>query len=72
MEHMTGTENSKEIGDINLAYMLLAQRLLKRDRATAMFRLGGELRTCRHARRNGAYPDRQAGLDEFPPVQLPF
>jgi flagellar transcriptional activator FlhD len=39
-EHMTGVENSKEIGDINLAYMLLAQRLLKRDRATAMFRLG--------------------------------
>lgn len=31
---------SKEIGEINLAYMLLAQKLVKRDRAEAMFRLG--------------------------------
>ena len=37
---MTGNEISKEIGDLNLAYMLLAQRLLKQDRAAAMFRLG--------------------------------
>lgn len=38
-----GTGNggiSKEIGDINLAYMLLAQKLVKQDRAAAMFRLG--------------------------------
>ncbi|MEJ7687761.1 MAG: flagellar transcriptional regulator FlhD [Variovorax sp.] len=33
-------ETSKEIGDLNLAYMLLAQRLVKQDRAAAMFRLG--------------------------------
>ena len=33
-------EMSKEIGDINLAYMLLAQKLVKQDRAAAMFRLG--------------------------------
>jgi flagellar transcriptional activator FlhD len=33
-------EISKEIGDINLAYMLLAQKLVKQDRAAAMFRLG--------------------------------
>lgn len=33
-------EISKEIGDINLAYMLLAQKLAKQDRAAAMFRLG--------------------------------
>ena len=31
---------SKEIGDINLAYMLLAQKLVKQDRAAAMFKLG--------------------------------
>ena len=31
---------SKEIGDINLAYMLLAQMLVKQDRAAAMFKLG--------------------------------
>jgi flagellar transcriptional activator FlhD len=30
----------KEIGDINLAYMLLAQKLVKQDKAAAMFRLG--------------------------------
>lgn len=34
----TGTTN--EIGDLNLAYLLLAQRLVKEDPATAMFRLG--------------------------------
>src|SRR5688500_3861690 len=33
-------EISREIGDINLAYMLLAQKLVKQDRAAAMFRLG--------------------------------
>jgi flagellar transcriptional activator FlhD len=37
---VTGTEISKEIGELNLAYMLLSQRLLKQDRAAAMFRLG--------------------------------
>ena len=31
---------SKEIGDINLAYMLLAQKLVKQDRAAAMLKLG--------------------------------
>ena len=34
----TGTAN--EIGDLNLAYLLLAQRLVREDVATAMFRLG--------------------------------
>ncbi|MDY7548050.1 flagellar transcriptional regulator FlhD [Glaciimonas sp. Gout2] len=29
-----------EIGEVNLSYLLLAQRLLREDRATAMFRLG--------------------------------
>jgi flagellar transcriptional activator FlhD len=33
-------EMFREIGDINLAYMLLAQKLVKQDRAAAMFRLG--------------------------------
>jgi flagellar transcriptional activator FlhD len=33
-----GTTN--EIGDLNLAYLLLAQRLVREDVATAMFRLG--------------------------------
>jgi len=36
----TNGEISKEIGDINLAYMLLAQKLAKQDRAAAMYRLG--------------------------------
>lgn len=34
----SGTTN--EIGDLNLAYLLLAQRLVREDLATAMFRLG--------------------------------
>mgnify|MGYP002335871305 CR=1 FL=1 len=34
------SEIFREIGDINLAYMLLAQKLVKQDRAAAMFRLG--------------------------------
>lgn len=34
----TGTAN--EIGDLNLAYLLLVQRLVREDVATAMFRLG--------------------------------
>lgn len=29
-----------EIGELNLTYMLLAQRLIRQDRATAMFRFG--------------------------------
>lgn len=33
-------ETHREIGDINLAYMLLAQKLVKQDKAAAMFRLG--------------------------------
>ncbi|HEY0884217.1 MAG TPA: flagellar transcriptional regulator FlhD [Ramlibacter sp.] len=37
---MTGAEVSKEISDLNLTYMLLAQKLLRQDRAAAMFRLG--------------------------------
>jgi flagellar transcriptional activator FlhD len=38
--NVTNGEISKEIGDINLAYMLLAQKLAKQDRAAAMYRLG--------------------------------
>ena len=34
----TGTTN--EISDLNLSYLLLAQRLVREDAATAMFRLG--------------------------------
>lgn len=37
---MKVTEMSKEISDLNLTYMLLAQKLLRQDRAAAMFRLG--------------------------------
>ncbi len=33
-------EISKEIKEINLAYLLLAQKLVKQDRAAAMFCLG--------------------------------
>ena len=32
--------NTNEIGDLNLAYLLLAQRLVREDVPTAMFRLG--------------------------------
>jgi flagellar transcriptional activator FlhD len=34
------TGNTNEIGELNLAYLLLAQRLVREDAATAMFRLG--------------------------------
>ncbi|MFI5445965.1 flagellar transcriptional regulator FlhD [Polaromonas sp. UC242_47] len=37
---MVDTANTNEIGDLNLAYLLLAQRLVREDVATAMFRLG--------------------------------
>lgn len=37
---MAKTANTNEIGDLNLTYLLLAQRLVREDVATAMFRLG--------------------------------
>jgi len=37
---MTKTDENNEIGDLNLTYLLLAQRLVKEDPAKAMFRLG--------------------------------
>jgi len=37
---MINTGNTQEIGDLNLAYLLLAQRLVREDVASAMFRLG--------------------------------
>lgn len=36
---MANTELLDEIRDMNLSYLMLAQRLLKEDRATAQFRL---------------------------------
>lgn len=37
---MEAADASKEIADLNLTYMLLAQKLLREDRAAAMLRLG--------------------------------
>ena len=37
---MIKTGNTNEVGDLNLAYLLLAQRLVREDVASAMFRLG--------------------------------
>ena len=37
---MAETSTTNEIGDLNLTYLLLAQRLVREDVATAMFRLG--------------------------------
>ena len=37
---MVPTEMTKEIADLNLTYMLLAQKLLREDKAAAMLRLG--------------------------------
>lgn len=37
---MNATGTANEIGDLNLTYLLLAQRLVKEDPASAMFRLG--------------------------------
>jgi flagellar transcriptional activator FlhD len=37
---MNAANASKEIADLNLTYMLLAQKLLRDDRAAAMVRLG--------------------------------
>lgn len=36
---MTNTELLDEVRDMNLSYLMLAQRLLKEDRAIAQFRL---------------------------------
>lgn len=40
MSTTSAAEMSKEIVDLNLTYMLLAQKLLREDRAAAMLRLG--------------------------------
>ena len=37
---MSHTDTSKEIADLNLTYMLLAQKLLREDKAAGMVRLG--------------------------------
>ena len=37
---MTAADATKEIADLNLTYMLLAQKLLREDKAGAMLRLG--------------------------------
>jgi flagellar transcriptional activator FlhD len=37
---LTETAGTTEIGDLNLTYLLLAQRLVREDVASAMFRLG--------------------------------
>ena len=37
---MAKNDGNNEIGDLNLTYLLLAQRLVKEDPAKAMFRLG--------------------------------
>lgn len=37
---MGGADMTKEIADLNLTYMLLAQKLLRADKAAAMLRLG--------------------------------
>lgn len=37
---MNSADASKEIADLNLTYMLLAQKLLREDRSAAMLRLG--------------------------------
>lgn len=37
---MDGADASKEIADLNLTYLLLAQKLLREDRPAAMLRLG--------------------------------
>jgi len=40
MGKMHTSELLKHIYDINLSYLLLAQRLISQDKASAMFRLG--------------------------------
>lgn len=40
MSTTSAAELSKEIVDLNLTYMLLAQKLLREDRVAAMLRLG--------------------------------
>ncbi|HBI10523.1 MAG TPA: flagellar transcriptional regulator FlhD [Franconibacter pulveris] len=40
MGKMHASELLKHIYDINLSYLLLAQRLISQDKASAMFRLG--------------------------------
>ena len=40
MKYVTENANTAEIGDLNLTYLLLAQRLVREDAATAMFRMG--------------------------------
>lgn len=39
-EHELAETTTNEIGDLNLTYLLLAQRLVREDVATAMFRMG--------------------------------
>lgn len=37
---MVNTATANDVGDLNLTYLLLAQRLIREDAPTAMFRLG--------------------------------
>ena len=37
---MNGADLMSEIRELNLGYLLLAQQMIKADRAAAMFRLG--------------------------------
>lgn len=64
---MHTSELLKHIYDINLSYLLLAQRLIVQDKASAMFRLG-----INEEMANSVDPaaDGQTGGDE--PVSLSF
>lgn len=64
-------EISKEIGDLNLAYMLLAQKLVKQDRAAAMFRLGVSRELADMLANMSLAQITQTGGIELPAVQLP-
>lgn len=67
---MHTSELLKHIYDINLSYLLLAQRLIVQDKASAMFRLGINDRDGKHTGRVDPAADGQTGGDE--PVSLSF
>lgn len=58
---MHTSELLKHIYDINLSYLLLAQRLISQDKPSAMFRLGVNGRDGNHAGGINTSADGQAG-----------
>ncbi len=69
---MHTSELLKHIYDINLSYLLLAQRLISQDKASAMFRLGINEENGNHAGWINPPADGKTGGNESTGLPVPF